>query len=296
MLLGALEAGGTKMVMAVGDDTGRISGKVSIPTTTPEETMAGILSFFGKYQVEALGVGSFGPVDLNVSSPTYGYITSTPKLKWKNFPFLKTLADGLHVPVGFDTDVNGAALGESVLGAARGLSNCLYVTVGTGIGGGLVMEGHLVHGLVHPELGHMLLRPEPDDPSPAGFCPYHVSCLEGLACGPAMEKRWGKPARELPLDHPAWPLEAKYLAQMCANAILTLSPEKIILGGGVMQQTHLFPMIRRETARLLNDYVRHPAIQSGMEGYIVPPGLGTESGIRGAFLLAQRALEKRSSL
>ncbi len=290
MLLGALEAGGTKMVLAVGDGSGHIADKVSIPTTDPEETMAGILAYFQKFEISALGVGCFGPLDLKTSSPTFGYITSTPKLKWKNFPLVRTLADGLHVPVALDTDVNGAALAESTLGAARGLNSCLYVTVGTGIGGGLVVEGNLVHGLLHPEFGHMLLRPLKDDPSPDGFCPYHGGCLEGLACGPAIEKRWGISAKEMKPDHPAWALEAGYLAQMCVNAIVSFSPEKIILGGGVMQQPHLFPMIRRETLRLLGGYVQHTQILNGMEDYIVPPGLDTQSGIQGAFLLAKRAL------
>jgi fructokinase len=294
MLLGALEAGGTKMVLAVGDDSGHIADKVSIPTTEPDETLAGIIAYYKKFDIKALGVGCFGPLDLKKTSPTYGYITSTPKLKWRNFPLVKALSEGLHVPVALDTDVNGAALAESKLGAARGLSSCLYVTVGTGIGGGLVVEGNLVHGLLHPEFGHMLLRPMKEDPSPEGFCPYHGSCLEGLASGPAMEKRWGVPARELAPDHPAWQLEAEYLAQMCVNAIVSFSPEKIILGGGVMQQNHLFPLIRRETLRLLGGYVQHPAILSGMEDYIVPPGLGVESGIQGAFLLAERALLKGS--
>lgn len=296
MLLGALEAGGTKMVLAVGDGLGKIEDKISIPTTQPQETMAGILSYFQKYGVKALGVGCFGPLDLDPHSPTYGYITSTPKLKWRNFPLVKTLEEGLHVPVEIDTDVNGAALAESALGAARGLTSCLYVTVGTGIGGGLKVEGNLVHGLLHPEFGHMLLKPLPEDPAPAGCCPYHESCLEGLASGPAIEKRWGVSARELKPDHPAWAMEAKYLAQMCVNAIVTFSPQKIILGGGVMQQMHLFPMIRKEVLRLLGGYVQHPTILGGMADYIVPPGLGTESGIQGAFLLAKQALEKRSGL
>ncbi len=292
MVLGALEAGGTKMVMSVGDDLGHMVDRISIPTTTPEETMPGIISFFKKYPVEALGVGCFGPLDLNASSSTFGYITSTPKLAWRNFPLIKTLQEGLHVPVALDTDVNGAALAENMLGAAKGLKSCLYVTVGTGIGGGLVVEGNLVHGLVHPEFGHMLLRPQPEDPAPQGFCPYHKGCLEGMACGPAIEKRWGCSAKELTQDHPAWVLEAHYLAQMCANAIVTFSPEKIILGGGVMQQEHLFPMIRRETLILLGGYVQHPAILNGMEDYIVPPGLSVNSGVMGAFLLAKAALEK----
>jgi fructokinase len=296
MLLGALEAGGTKMVLAVGDGLGKIMDKVSIPTTEPGETMAGIVSYFQKYDIKALGVGCFGPLDLDPGSPTYGSITSTPKLKWRDYPLVKTLESSLHVPVGLDTDVNGAALAESALGAAKGLKSCLYVTVGTGIGGGLKVEGNLVHGLLHPEFGHMLLKPLPDDPAPVGCCPYHEGCLEGLASGPAIEKRWGVSARELQPDHPAWAMEAAYLAQMCVNAIVSFSPQKIILGGGVMQQMHLFPMIRKEVLRLLGGYVQHPTILSGMEDYIVPPGLGTESGIQGAFLLAKQALEKRSGV
>ena len=296
MLLGALEAGGTKMVLAVGDGLGKITDKVSIPTTEPGETMAGIVSYFQKYDIKALGVGCFGPLDLDLSSPTYGYITSTPKLKWRDYPLVKSLTESLHVPVAIDTDVNGAALAESALGAAKGLNSCLYVTVGTGVGGGLFVEGSLVHGLLHPEFGHMLLKPLPDDPAPRGCCHYHDGCLEGLASGPAIEKRWGVSARELQPDHPAWAMEAAYLAQMCVNAIVSFSPQKIILGGGVMQQMHLFPMIRKEVLRLLGGYVQHPTILNGMEDYIVPPGLGTESGIQGAFLLAKQALGKRSGV
>ena len=296
MLLGALEAGGTKMVLAVGNGNGQIADKISIPTTTPEETMAGIIDYFLKYEIKALGVGCFGPLDLKASSPTYGYITSTPKLKWRNFPLVKTLTDALHIPVALDTDVNGAALAESTLGAARGLSSCLYVTVGTGIGGGLVVEGNLVHGLLHPEFGHMLLRPLDGDPTPDGFCPYHKGCLEGLASGPAIEKRWGISAKEMGPDHPAWAMEANYLSQMCVNAIVSFSPEKIILGGGVMQQMHLFPLIRKEVQRLLGGYVQHEAIIQAIDDYIIPPGLDTQSGIIGAFQLAERALTQGTSI
>jgi len=185
-----------------------------------------------------------------------------------------------------------AALAEWKLGAARGLNSCMYVTVGTGVGAGLVVEGRLVHGLLHPELGHMLLRPESGDPAPKGFCPFHEGCIEGLASGPAMEKRWGRKAYELPPDHEAWDLEADYLAQMCMNALCAFSPEKIILGGGVMQQKHLFPRIREKTKVLLNGYIRHPRILNGMEDLITEPGLGTRSGALGALLLAREALEK----
>ena len=196
--------------------------------------------WFGERHVDALGIGTFGPVDLKKDSVTYGSITTTPKPGWRNTPLLAELRDALRVPALIDTDVNAAALAEWKLGAARGLNSCLYVTVGTGVGAGLVIEGRLVHGLVHPELGHMLLQPEEGDPAAAGFCPWHRGCIEGLASGPAIEKRWGKKGFELPQDHEAWRLEAAYLAQMCANAVCAFSPEKIILGGGVMQQKHLF--------------------------------------------------------
>lgn len=286
---GALEAGGTKMVLAVMDGEGTELQRKVIPTRTPEETMPEMLSFFSGEDLAALGVGCFGPLDLNPASPTYGSITRTPKLAWRNYPILRAFEQALSIPVALDTDVNGAALAEAKLGAARGLSSCLYLTVGTGIGGGLIVGGEPVHGLMHPEIGHLLLTPEPDDPAPVGFCPYHPHCAEGLASGPAIEKRWGVSARELPEDHPAWALEAAYLAQVCADAMLAFSPEKIILGGGVMHQSFLFPMIREKTVRLLNGYIPVPAVEAGLTDYIVPTGLGDQSGILGAWLLARQA-------
>lgn len=292
MLLGALEAGGTKMVCSTGDAQGRIFTRESFPTTTPAETMPKLIGFFRDAKVDALGIGSFGPVDLHPTSPTYGYITSTPKLDWLNYPLLPEMVAALGVPADIDTDVNAAALAEHTLGAASGLSSCLYVTVGTGVGGGLVVENSLVHGLVHPEFGHFWLRPHPEDPTPHGFCPYHDGCLEGLATGPSIEKRWGTKAQFLPEDHPAWALEAYYLAQMCMTAILVFSPEKIILGGGVMQQKHLFGPIREKVQEMLGGYVQHRAIVEAIDAYIVPPGLDTNSGVTGALLLAARAAER----
>lgn len=289
MRLGALESGGTKMVCAVGDADGRIFERESFPTTTPEETMPRLIGFFERAHIEALGVGGFGPLDLNPESPTYGFITSTPKLAWRDYPLLPTLTGALRVPALIDIDVNAAALGELRFGAARGKNSCLYVTVGTGVGGGVVVEGRLVHGLLHPEHGHIPLRPHPDDPAPHGFCPYHDGCLEGLACGPAIEKRWGVSAKNLPEDHPAWEIEAFYLAQLCVTATLAYSPEIIILGGGVMRQAHLFPRIRRRTREMLGGYVRHDLILRRIEEYIVPPALGGDSGVVGALLLAERA-------
>ena len=290
MLLGALEARGTKMICSTGDAQGRIFTRVSIPTAAPEETMEKIIAFFREARVDALGVASFGPLDLREGSPTYGYITSTPKPGWGNYPLLPALEGALGVPAAFDTDVNAAALGEATLGAAAGLSSCVYVTVGTGVGAGIFAEGRLVHGLVHPEFGHFTLRAHPDDPSPRGFCPYHEGCVEGLASGFSMENRWGQKAHLLPEGHPAWEIEAYYLAQMCQAAVVILSPEKIILGGGVMQQAHLFAAVREKARALLGGYVRHPAILEGMADYIVPPGLGVHSGVTGALLLAERAL------
>ena len=187
-----------------------------------------LIGFFKDKGIEALGIGTFGPVDLKKESPSYGYITTTPKLAWQNHPLLPQLQDALGVPCEIDTDVNAAALAEYTWGAAKGLGSCLYVTVGTGIGGGLVIENNLVHGLMHPEFGHMLMRPIPEDIMPEGICPFHTGCLEGLACGPAIEKRWGVSAKELPRDHIAWSIEAGYLAQMCANAVVCLSPEQIL--------------------------------------------------------------------
>ena len=290
MLLGALEAGGTKMVCALGDEKGEVFERESFPTREPEPTISDIISYFAGRGIEALGVSSFGPLDLNEDSSTYGSITTTPKPGWQNVPLRARLMDALGVPVGIDTDVNGAALGEALLGAGKGLNSLVYYTIGTGVGGGAYDHGRLLHGLVHPEMGHMLLRPHADDPAPHGFCPYHDGCLEGMACGKAIEQRWGVPARELPPEHIAWRIEAEYLAQMCVNTIVMLSPQRIVLGGGVMHQEHLFPMVRKRTLELLGGYVAHPAILEHIDSYIVPPALGNNSGAVGSLLLAVRAL------
>lgn len=290
MLLGALEAGGTKMVCALGNEKGEVFERESFPTREPEPTISDIISYFAGRGIEALGVSSFGPLDLNEDSSAYGSITTTPKPGWQNVPLRARLMDALGVPVGIDTDVNGAALGEALLGAGKGLNSLVYYTIGTGVGGGSYDHGRLLHGLVHPEMGHMLLRPHADDPAPHGFCPYHDGCLEGMACGKAIEQRWGVPARELPPEHIAWRIEAEYLAQMCVNTIVMLSPQRIVLGGGVMHQEHLFPMVRRRTLELLGGYVAHPAILEHIDSYIVPPALGNNSGAVGSLLLAVRAL------
>lgn len=284
MRYGAIEAGGTKMVLAAADEQLNIIARITLPTKTPEETVPRMLAFFREHPVDALGIGSFGPLDLNPASRHFGSITKTPKLSWQDYPLLQVVRDELQIACAIDTDVNAAALCEAEMGAGKGFKNCVYVTVGTGIGGGIYCEGKLVHGLMHPEVGHMLLRAHPDDPCPDGFCPYHTGCLEGLASGLAMEKRWGVSARNLPPDHPAWGMEAYYLGQMCVNLMMTVSPEKIILGGGVMGQSHLLPMIQKEMMRLLNGYI--PCLQKE-ENLVVPPVCYPDSGLIGALLLAK---------
>ena len=289
--IGALEAGGTKMVLAIYQEDGTELERITLPTETPEVTMPKMIKFFRDHNIDALGVGTFGPVDLNPESPTYGYITSTPKLAWKDYPLLEKLLDGQDIPAGIDTDVNAAIIAEAELGAARGCQNAVYVTIGTGIGGGVYSNGKTVHGLLHPEVGHALLKPHPDDPNPRGVCPYHESCMEGLAAGPAIGARVQGDAKDLPDDHPTFAIEAYYLAQMCVNLIMTLSPERIILGGGVMQRESLIKQVRAETLRLLNGYIQHPAILEHIDEYIVTPDLFPVSGLVGSYLIGKAALQ-----
>jgi fructokinase len=286
MVIGAIEAGGTKFVCGLGNEDGVISERISIPTTTPEETMAEVVSFFKDKGIEALGVGSFGPVDLEQSSATYGFITSTPKPHWAQFDLVGELKKYFDVPIGFDTDVNAAALGESLWGAAAGLDSCLYMTVGTGIGVGALVEGKLIHGLTHPEMGHIMVRRHGDD-TYVGRCPYHGDCLEGLAAGPAIEERWGKKGIELKESPEVWEMEAHYLAQAIANYILILSPKKVIVGGGVMKQDQLFPLVRGKVKEILGGYVQSGQILEDIDEYIVPPGLGDNAGLAGALGLVK---------
>jgi len=284
MYYGAIEAGGTKFVCAVSLENLEIIKRISIPTTTPDETLEKVFEFFDSYELKAMGIGSFGPIDVNPNSKTYGYVTTTPKLAWENYDFLGAIKNRYGIPVGWTTDVNAAALGELERGAAKGLSSCLYLTVGTGVGGGAVVKGKLLEGYGHPEMGHMLMRLHEEDTF-SGSCPYHKNCLEGLVAGPSIEKRFGKKGFELSSDHLAWKLEAYYLAQALMNYILILSPEKIVLGGGVMKQLQLFPMIRQQLKELMNNYVAMP----DLETFIVPPALGDNAGITGCLYLAKQA-------
>ena len=287
MRIGALEAGGTKMVLGVFDEEGHLLEDTKLPTRSPAQTMPEIIAYFQEKKIERLGIGTFGPVDLRPSSPDYGTITATPKLDWRNYPMLTTLTEALEVPCAIDTDVNAAVLAECRLGAARGCENAVYVTVGTGIGAGVFVGGKPVHGLMHPEVGHMLLRPNPMDPLPQGICPYHESCLEGLASGPSIAKRAGTGAENLTEDDPVFTLESGYLAQMCVNLIMTMSPEKIIIGGGVLKRESLMDRIRKETVRLLGGYIQAPEITARIDSYIVLPELYPISGLIGAWLLAR---------
>jgi len=289
MILGAIEAGGTKFICALGDGNGKVTEKVSFPTTTPEETMKKVFEFFDGKEFDALGIGSFGPIDLDKNSSTYGFITTTPKPHWGGFDLLGSLKRRYDVPMEFDTDVNGAALAEATWGAAKGIDSCVYFTIGTGVGGGALVNGELVHGLLHPEMGHFLVAPHKDD-TYKGKCPFHGNCLEGMAAGPAIEERWGIKGQDLPEDHPAWDLEAYYLAQGVMTTIVTLSPKKIILGGGVMKQKQLFPKIHKNVKELLNGYVAKKEITDNIEDYIVFPDLGDNAGICGALALAKKAL------
>lgn len=289
MIIGALEAGGTKMVCAIGDERGNITDKIQIPTKTPDITLPHIIDFYRDKGIEALGIGCFGPIDPDRKSKTYGYITITPKLAWRNYNIVKTFYDALHIPIGFDTDVNGAALGEHAWGGLYGCELGLYITIGTGIGVGVCIEGKPLHGLMHPEAGHIILSRQANDDY-TGICPYHKNCFEGMASGPAIEQRWGKKAYELNSESEAWELEAYYIAQAIANYILCYSPNKIVLGGGVMHQKQLFPIIRNKVKEYLNGYINSEQILNDIDHYIVPPSLGDDAGIKGALRLGYMAI------
>ena len=287
-LYGALEAGGTKMVCAIGDENGNILERISIPTRTPAESMGPMIDFFRGKGIRALGIGCFGPVDLKKGSRTYGYITSTPKLAWQNYPIVAEFEKALGVPVGFDTDVNAAALGEATWGCTRDVENSIYITVGTGVGVGVIIGGKPYHGMLHPEGGHILLARHPDDPMVGSGCPFHENCLEGLAAGPSLEKRWGIKGAELTGRKEVWQLEAYYIGQALADYILILSPERIVLGGGVTHQEGLLALIRQETAKQLAGYIRTAAIDH-LDSYIVGVSLNDNQGVMGAVKLAMDA-------
>ena len=285
MVVGAIEAGGTKFVCAIGDSDNRLIERVSFPTTTPEETLKHVFAFFDKYEVEAIGIGSFGPIEVNEASDKYGYILSTPKLAWKDFDFIGAMKARYAVPMGWTTDVNAAALAESTLGAAKGLANMIYLTIGTGIGGGAIVDGRILEGIGHPEMGHLLVKPHEHDHY-EGFCPYHGNCLEGMAAGPSLDGRLGKAGKDVDPDNEVWDYIAYYLGQAIVAYTVILRPERIVLGGGVMKVPGLLTKVKRSFETLLADYVPTPASDS----YLVLPELADNAGITGALILANQQL------
>ncbi|MBR6526922.1 MAG: ROK family protein [Lachnospiraceae bacterium] len=288
MRLGGLEARGSKMICAVGTEDGVLLDQTIIPTRGPKETMEDVIAYFRDKEIEALGIASFGPVDIHKNSDTYGYILDTPKEAWQHFNLLGTIRDALQVPVELETDMNGACLGELTFGCAKGLDSVVYVSIGTGIGAGIAVNGQLLHGMIHPEAGHMLLRRHPRD-GYEGSCPFHATCFEGLASGPAIEERWGRPAEELHNNATVWEMESHYIAQAMVNLILIMSPRVIILGGGVMKNEALFPMIRKRVKKILNGYLNTDEMED-LDKYIVPASLKGNQGVMGCIELARRAL------
>lgn len=293
--VGGVEAGGNKIVCAIGTGPDDVRAEACFPTTAPAETLARAVDFFrahaAREPLAAIGIACFGPLDLAPDSATAGFITDTTKPGWSRVDVAGAFRRGLAVPVVIDTDVNGAALGEWRWGAGAGADPVVYVTVGTGIGGGAIVGGRRLHGLVHPEMGHMRIPREPADLFP-GACPFHGDCLEGLASGPAIQARRGLPGEALTVDDPVWGLEARYLALGLVNVIAVLSPQRIIVGGGVMRHPHLLARVRDEAQKILAGYVRAPAVTGAIERYIVPPGLGERAGVLGALALAQEAQER----
>jgi fructokinase len=295
-IFGSIEGGGTKFVCAVGSSPDDIRAEIRIPTTTPDETLAQAIAFFKQQELDlgrlaSIGIACFGPLDPRPESKTYGQILPTPKPGWTGANVVGIIRSAFNLPVGFDTDVNGAALGEWRWGAAQGLDTFIYLTVGTGIGGGAIVNGQILHGLLHPEMGHIPLPHDRIKDPFEGVCPFHHDCFEGLASGVAIEKRWGQRGDALPPEHPAWKLEAEYIAHALASYVYTLSPQRIIIGGGVGQLPHLLPRVQQRTRALINGYVKSPAILENIESYIVPPGLGERAGVLGAIALAQQALQ-----
>lgn len=292
---GGIEGGGTKFVCAIGSGPNDIIDEIRFPTTTPSETLGKAVEYFtqftsGKYKIDSLGVATFGPIDPVEGTSTYGHILATPKAGWAMCDVVGTLKQGLGLPVGFDTDVNGAAMAEAKWGAGKGCDTILYLTIGTGIGGGLYDHGRLLHGMLHPEMGHIRLPHDLTKDPFAGSCPFHGDCFEGLAAGPSIEKRWGQKAETLPPDHPAWDIETDHIANALTNYILTLSPQKIIVGGGVAQQAHILPMVHKKVQHLLGGYVQSANITTdAIANYIVLPGLGNQAGVLGALALAMDA-------
>jgi fructokinase len=293
-LFGAVEAGGTKFVAAIGDERGKVLAQERFPTSDPASTLATVHAFLRKCSADlgplaAIGVASFGPVELDKASARYGSIGRTPKAGWSGTDIAGAFAREFACPVGFDTDVDAAALAEHRWGAARDVDHLVYVTVGTGIGGGVLVNGVPIHGLMHPEIGHIYPRRHPLDREFPGVCPFHGDCLEGLASGPAILARAGASLEQLGEAHPQRQIEADYLGQLCAQLVMTVSPRRIVMGGGVMKQAGLLPLIRRRSQHWLGGYIDRSEILGRIDGFVVAPVLGDDAGILGALVLAMDA-------
>ncbi len=287
--IGALEAGGTKMVMAVATPDGTILEDTAIPTTAPADCVPQMIEWFAARDIDALGVAAFGPTGVDPKKDNFGYILKTPKLEWAGYDFLGTLRRGLNmIPAGYDTDVNGSCLGEATFGCARGLDTVLYLTIGTGIGAGVMVNGQLLHGMLHPEAGHIMLHKRDNDPGEC-VCPFHEGCFEGLAAGPSIEKRWGAKGVELAERMEVWELESDYIAEALTDYIMSFSPQKIILGGGVMKQEQMFPLVRKKVLANIAGYLDTPEL-ADIDNYIVPNSLNEMQGILGCVELGRRAL------
>lgn len=289
MRLGALEAGGTKMVCAVVSGDGEVLDRMETPTLTPAETVPQMIEWFTARDVDALGIGAFGPTCVDPNDERYGSILQTPKLAWRGHGLRAAFADALGIPVAYDTDVNVACLGEVVYGCCKGLEDAVYVTIGTGVGAGVMCAGRLLHGMLHPEAGHILLEVQPGDEGNC-VCPYHDRCFEGLAAGPSIEHRWGKKGFELADRPEVWDLESTYLAEGIATYVLCYSPQRIVLDGGVMKQTQLFPLVRKKVLEYLNGYLVTPEL-ADIDSYIVEAGCKGDQGVLGCIKLGRRALE-----
>lgn len=290
-IYGGIEGGGTKFNCMVGGGPENIVAEARFPTTTPVETIGQVCEFFAPHvsQLQGIGFGSFGPFDVDPNSPTYGYITTTPKPHWGKANVLGMLREKLDVPFVVDMDVTVAGLGEAKWGASKNDSHSLYLTIGTGIGGGYMVDGKPLRGLTSLEMGHIRLPHDFELDPFQGACPYHGDCFEGLAAGPAVEKRLGQRGETVPDNHPLWEIEAGYIASALVNYILTLAPQRIIIGGGVMQRSNMFPTVRRKVQELLNNYIPHDMITKQIDEYIVPPALGGRAGMLGAIALIMDA-------
>lgn len=289
MLLGSIEAGGTKFVCAVGNENYQVQDQTQFPTTTPDETLQRTVDYFKQFDIAALSIASFGPIEIRHSSPKYGYVTTTPKPGWADTDFVGYIKKAFDIPIFWTTDVNGSAYGEYVMAtlANEKINSLAYYTIGTGVGAGAIVDGHLIGGIGHPEMGHVLVKRHPDDLDFKGVCPYHGDCLEGLVAGPTFEARLGIKGAEVPHTNPVWDIMAYYTAQAAIQTTLTLRPGKIVFGGGVTNPDFL-EKVRKSFKKLLNGYVQVPDLDKYM---VMPEVANNGSATLGNFALAEKLLE-----